>query len=91
MKRAVRRLAVAAPVLTVLALVGPGSGSALAASTNPASDQYGGGGVLAEAAGGSLPFTGVNLIVLLGLGLSMVAIGLAVRRGSHRGGFNSSR
>jgi hypothetical protein len=88
--RIVRRVVLAAPVFTVAALFGPGSGSALAASSNPASDQYGGGGVLGEAAGGSLPFTGVNLIVLLGLGFAMVAIGLAVRRGSDTSGFNSS-
>jgi hypothetical protein len=80
-KRAAHRLAVAAPVLTALALLGPGSGSALAASTNPASDQYGGGiNVLGQSAGGSLPFTGINVIVLLGIGLCMVAGGFAVRR-----------
>jgi hypothetical protein len=86
------RLAVAVPVLTVLALLGSGSGSALAASTNPASDQYGGGvDVLGETAGGSLPFTGSNLIVLLGLGLCMVAVGLAVRRLSRGTAPNSHR
>jgi len=91
-KRAVRRLAVAAPVLTVLALVGPGSGSALAASTTPASDQYGGGiGVLGENAGGSLPFTGINVVMLLGLGLGIVAVGFAVRRFSGRIAPNSYR
>jgi len=76
------RFAVAAPMLAVLALLGPGSGLALAASTTPASDQYGGGiNVLGEnSGGGSLPFTGINVIVLLGLGLCMVAVGLAVRR-----------
>jgi len=68
-------------MLAALALLGPGSGSALAASTNPASDQYGGGiDVLGETTGGSLPFTGINVIVLLGLGLGMVAVGFAVRR-----------
>jgi hypothetical protein len=84
------RLAVAAPAFTLVALLGPGSGSALAASTNPASDQYG-AGVLGESAGGSLPFTGVNLIVLLGLALCMVAIGIAVRRVSRRSAPDSSR
>ena len=80
MNHAAHRVAVSAPVLAVLALLGSGSGSALATSTNPASDQYGGGaGVLGEAAGGSLPFTGINLIVLLGLGLCTVAVGVAVR------------
>ena len=75
------RLAVAAPVLTALALLGPGSGFALAASTNPASDQYGGGvNVLGESAGGPLPFTGINVLVLLRIGLCMVAVGFAVRR-----------
>ena len=81
MKRFAYRLAVNTPVLTVLALLGPGSGSALAASTNPASVQYGGGvDVLGETTGGSLPFTGINVIVLLGLGLCMVAVGFVVRR-----------
>jgi len=77
---AAHRLAVTAPVLAILALLGSGPGSALAASTNPASDQYGGGAdVLGETAGGSLPFTGINLIVLLGVGLCLVAVGFAVR------------
>ena len=82
MKSIAHRFAVAAPVLTVLALLGPGSGLALAAGTTPASDQYGGGiNVLGEnGGGGSLPFTGINVIVLLGLGLCMVAVGFAVRR-----------
>ena len=81
MSCAAHRLAVAATVFAVLALLGSDPGSALAASTSPASDQYGGGAnVLGETAGGSLPFTGINLIVLLGLGLGMVAVGLAVRR-----------
>ena len=90
MNRAAHRLAAAAPVLAVLALLGPGS--ALAASTTPASDQYGGSAdVLGETAGGSLPFTGINLIVLLGLGLCMVAVGFAVRRFSGRTASNSHR
>lgn len=80
MNRSAHRLAVNAPVLTVLALLGPGSGSAIAASTNPASDQYGGINVLGETTGGSLPFTGINLIMLLGLGLCIIAVGLAARR-----------
>jgi len=71
----------AAPVLAVTALLGPGAGFALAASTSPASDQYGGGvNVLGESTGGSLPFTGINVIVVLGIGLCMVAVGFAVRR-----------
>jgi hypothetical protein len=70
---------VAAPALGALGLLGPASAGA--ASTNPASDQYGGGGgVLGVNAGGSLPFTGANLIVLLGLGLGMVAVGVGLRR-----------
>jgi hypothetical protein len=90
--RAAYRLAVAAPVLAVLTLLGGGSGSALAASTNPASDQYGGGAdVLGETVGGSLPFTGINLIVLLGLGLCMVAVGFTVRRLSGGNAPNSPR
>jgi hypothetical protein len=90
--RAAERLLVATPALAGFALLGLGSGSAIAASTSPASDQYGGGvDVLGETAGGSLPFTGINLIVLLGLGLCMVAVGLAVRRLSGGGAPNSYR
>ena len=96
MNRAAHRLAVTAPVLAVLAFLGSGSGSALAASTNPASDQYGGGaGVLGEtvggSVGGSLPFTGINLILLLGLGLCLVAVGFAARRLSGGEDSNSYR
>ena len=92
MNHAKHGLAVAAPVLAALALLGPDPGPALAASTNPASDQYGGGaGVLGETAGGSLPFTGINVIVLLGLGLCMVAVGFAVRRFAGRATSNLHR
>jgi hypothetical protein len=92
LNRTAKRLAVTAPALAAFALLGIGSGSALAASTSPASNQYGGGvDVLGESAGGSLPFTGVNLIVLLGLGLCMITIGGAVRRVSRRSAPNSSR
>ena len=90
MNRAAERLAVTTPVLAVFALFGLGSGSALATST-PASNQYGGGDVLGEATGGSLPFTGINLIVLLGLGLCMVTVGVALRRASRRAVSNSHR
>jgi hypothetical protein len=90
--RTAHRLFVGATVFAVLALLGSGSGSALAASTTPASDQYGGGvDVLGEAAGGSLPFTGINLIVLLGLGVCIVAAGFAVRRLSGTNTPNSQR
>jgi len=89
-KCAPHRFALAAPVFTLMSFLGLGSGSAFAASTSPASDQYG-GGVLGESAGGSLPFTGLNLIVLLGLGLGMVAVGLAVRRISRRSAPDASR
>ena len=91
MNRAAERLAVTTPVLAVFALFGLGSGSALATSTTPASNQYGGGDVLGEATGGSLPFTGINLIVLLGLGLCMVTVGVALRRASRRAVSNSHR
>jgi hypothetical protein len=84
--RALTRFAVTTPALAVLMLLGPGAGAVMA-STNPASAQYGGGpgGVLGETAGGSLPFTGTNLLALLGLGVCMVAAGLAVRRLSGGG------
>jgi len=54
-------------MLTVLALLGPGSGLALAASTTPASDQYGGGiNVLGENSGGGFGH-GAGAIAVAGL------------------------
>jgi hypothetical protein len=92
MTRAATRRTVTTPALAVLMLLGPGAGAAMA-STSPASAQYvgGPGGVLGETAGGSLPFTGANLPALLGLGVCMVAAGLAVRGLSGRAAAKTSR
>lgn len=53
--------------------------------STPAGDQY--GGVLGEQSGpgqaqgaGTLPFTGVNLVLLLGAGAGLTAAGVATRR-----------
>ena len=76
---------VVGPALAALVLLGPASGSAFAAGSSPAADQYGGvagesgGGVLGVTAGGSLPFTGANLVVYAGVGLVMVGAGFALR------------
>lgn len=73
-----------APMLAAVMVLGPGAGSAMA--DTPASDQYGGvagggagGGVLGTEAGGTLPFTGANLLAFIGLGGGITAIGFAVR------------
>jgi hypothetical protein len=58
-----------------------------------ADDQYvqgggggGGGGVLGEQAGGTggLPFTGMNLLLVLGAGSGLIASGIGVRAASAR-------
>jgi len=57
-----------------------------------AADQYnngGGGGVLGEQAGGAggtggLPFTGLNLLLVLGAGSGLIASGIGVRAASNR-------
>ena len=77
---------------------GPGAGSALAAEPTPASDQYsgvaggsGGGGVLGAAAGGSLPFTGADLVAYVLTGSGIIAIGLTLRRLAARRHWVSDR
>ena len=74
-------------------LFGQGVGSAFAADPTPSNAQYGrvaggsaGGGqhVVGAGAGGSLPFTGANLIVYVGAGLGMVGAGIALRRTAGR-------
>jgi hypothetical protein len=62
------------------------------AQVTPASDQYnggggGGGGVLGEQSGGGtggLPFTGLNLLLMLGAGSGLIASGLGLRAASTR-------
>ena len=64
------------------------------AQVTPASDEYGpgvqgggGGGVLGEQSGGGtggLPFTGLNLLLVLGAGSGLIASGLGLRAASFR-------
>jgi hypothetical protein len=75
-------------VMTVAALVLPASAQATADPT-AADDQY--GAVLGEQSGGggnlqgagSLPFTGLDLALLIGLGTGMTAAGIALRRATR--------
>jgi hypothetical protein len=94
-KRSVRLLAVAIAMLvpqagTAAAATGPAHAHATAAD-----DVYGGGGVLGGNAGGgaggvlgessgSLPFTGANLLLILGSGVALVGIGAGARVASRR-------
>ena len=59
---------------------------AQAADTTPADNQY--GAVLGEQSGGAgqggLPFTGLNLVVVAGLGAGLTAAGVRLRSTSRR-------
>jgi hypothetical protein len=64
-----------------------------AAQVTPADEQYGGsqggggGNVLGEQSGGGtggLPFTGLNLLLVLGAGSGLIASGLGLRAASFR-------
>jgi hypothetical protein len=74
-------------VLAALILLGPASGSAFAADQTPSNANYGNvagnhAGDTPHAAGtaGSLPFTGADLLVYVGVGLGMAGTGIALRR-----------
>ncbi len=74
------------PLLALVMLVAP---AAAFAGTNPSgTDGSAGGtqGTIAES-GGSLPFTGLNLVLIAVVGLSLVAMGVFLRR---RGGSSAS-
>jgi hypothetical protein len=56
-------------------------------ASTPADDQYAGvlgeqsgGGVAGQSAGGLLPFTGLDLAVVLGVGTGVASTGAALRR-----------
>ena len=82
----IKRISTLAFVL--LALMGPGCGSALAVGRTPAASHNvgpgsgtgGRGGVNGVAAGGSLPFTGANLALYASVGVAMAAAGAGLRR-----------
>lgn len=66
---------------------------AASAQVTPAGDEYGpgnqggGGDVLGEQSGGGtggLPFTGLNLLLVLGAGSGLIASGLGLRAASFR-------
>jgi hypothetical protein len=92
-RRSMRVIAIAA------ALVAPQTGTALAAGSahqavTPADDTYGGGGVLGGNAGGAggvlggstggLPFTGANLLLILGSGAALAGAGVGLRAVARR-------
>lgn len=76
---------IVATATTIVALILAPSAQASTA----ADDQYGAilgeqsGGGNVQGAGGSLPFTGLNLIVIGGLGVALTASGVLVRRMSR--------
>jgi hypothetical protein len=66
---------------------------AASAQVTPANDEYingnggGGGNVLGEQSGGGtggLPFTGLNLLLVLGAGSGLIASGFGLRAASYR-------
>jgi len=80
--RPARRLITVATIGLALVAASP----AQAADTTPADSQY--GAVLGEQSGGGgqggLPFTGVNLIVVAGLGAGLATAGVGLRSASRR-------
>ena len=80
MRRRVKPMIGAVTTIAALILAGP------AQASTTADDQY--GAVLGQQSGaaptsqgkGSLPFTGANLIVVIGVGTALTAGGAAIRR-----------
>jgi hypothetical protein len=77
-----RRLIAVATIGLALVAASP----AQAADTTAADNQY--GAVLGEQSGGAdqggLPFTGLNLVVVTGLGAGLLAAGVGLRAASRR-------
>lgn len=67
-------------VASAIAMVLLAAAPAFGAQTSPADSQYGAvKGEHAGGGGGSLPFTGMNLLVLVAAGTGLVAGGVALR------------
>jgi hypothetical protein len=82
MARAVTLMAISAIAMILLA-----AAPAFGAGTTPADNQYGGIVVKGEQAGGgggSLPFTGLNLLVLVAAGSAIAAGGAGLRAVAQR-------
>jgi hypothetical protein len=82
-----RRLGLAAVAAVVLTF-GAASPAQAAGDPTAADDQY--GGVLGEQSGGqnqggTLPFTGLDLVALVGAGAGLTAAGVGMRRQARRG------
>jgi hypothetical protein len=77
-----RKLIAVATIVFVLVAASP----AQAADTTAADNQY--GAVLGEQSGGAgqggLPFTGLNLVVVTGLGAGLAAAGVGLRSAARR-------
>jgi hypothetical protein len=73
------------------ALIGLGTTAALAAPATAFAGVSDGGvspsggnlGASGSAGGGALPFTGMNLLLIVGLGIGLVLLGIMLRRRGH--------
>jgi hypothetical protein len=79
--------AIGLTVVSVIAMILLAATPAFAADSTPADGQY--GAVLGEQAGGaggngSLPFTGLNLLLVLGAGAGIAASGVGLRAVAQR-------
>jgi hypothetical protein len=88
-------MAIAAALVLPQAGTAFASGSAHPHTVTAADDTYGGGGVLGGSAGGGaggvlggtaggLPFTGANLLLILGSGAALVGAGVGARSAASR-------